>query len=209
MVMLLVGEGALAGKIFSFFMPEQKERTEIVEPHGGKGVSVVENDGNGILVVQQDGNTVSISQHVETNVSSSQGMTFKFLSLNVFTNTVKGETGEKGMNIIASFESKNMSSAYLYCMIRLYDADGEPVKCHTNGSKYRTQGGNVFTGGWCIPDTDSQTSEVTLFLPYSELPQIKGQTEYLLDASFLRYTTSTVYDVIYRSKPLVFNFTVW
>ncbi len=197
MVMLLVGEGALAGKIFSFFLPEQKERTEIVESHDGKGVSVVHNDGKSISVVQQDGN----------GASSSKGVTFKFLSLEVSPETVTGENGERGMNIVASFESTNMSSTYLYCMVRIYGADGEPVKCCNVGSKYRSRGGNVFTGDWCIPETDNQTSKVTLFLPYSELPQTKGQTEYLLDASFLRYTSSTEYDVIYRSEPLSFNYT--
>ena len=198
MVMLLVGEGALAGKIFSFFLPKQKERTEIVNTQDGKGVLVVRNDGNGISVVQQDGN----------GASSSKGETFRFLSLEVSPEIVTGENGERGMNIVASFESTNMSSTYLYCMVRIYDADGEPVKCHTNGSKYRSQEGNVFTGDWCIPETDNQTSEVTLFLPYSELPQTKGQTEYLLDASFLRYTSSTEFDVLYRSEPLSFTYTV-
>ena len=208
MLMLLVGEGALAGKIFSFFLAKQQERTEIVEPYGGRGVTVVQDAGNGISAVQQDGSVISMNQRIESNGSSGDGGALKFLSLEVSPETVTGVNGEKGGNIIVTFKSWNMSSTYLYCMVRIYDADGEPVKCHTNGSKYRSQEGNVFTGGWCIPETDNQTSEVTLFLPYSELPQTKGQTEYLLDASFLRYTSSTEFDVLYRSEPLSFTYTV-
>ena len=194
LVMLLIGEGALVGKIFHISLPEKHEQTEMITRSDGSSAAWTKD---------QDGN-ISIVQSVNGS-SSSQNATFNFLGLEIPPETVTSD-GEKGMNMVVSFSTENMINANLYCMIRFYDASGEPLKSHSS-SKYRSQNGNVFTGDWCVPTSNSQTSNITLFLPYSELPQTKGATEYLLDVSFLKYSSNTEFDVLYRSEPSSFTYT--
>jgi len=193
LVMLLIGEGALVGKLFHISLPEKHVQTEVVER------------GNGSTIITDADGNVSVVQTIN-GATDSEDATLQFLGLKILPETVTNENGEKGMNIAVSFNTENMMNTYLYCMIRVYDADGEPLRCKAN-IKHRSQNGNVITGDWSVPTSNKQSSKITLFLPYSELPQIKEETEYLLDVSFLKYSSKTEYEVLYRSDAFAFNYT--
>lgn len=182
LIMALFGETKLLYHWTKWLFGKDEPKQEYVENPGSSKVSAEES-----TIVYNNGSNVASIAVKKVNVDH-----------NIMNN------GLKCMKITVVYTSENMEGEYIYCMVRFYSNDGDPLKQKQFSEKYRSQNGNIFIGeGNTIPNNSCQSTAL-LYMPYDEL-QTDSDTDLLLDVSLLHYTSKTDYTVVDRTDPYSFS----
>lgn len=143
---------------------------------------VKEQDGEKLVIAYDENNSGSLrntffnvsagKKTCRVNVSqNSPKASARVTSINTVHNYMSG--GVKGMNITVYFTTIDCSGRQLSVNLYFYHKNGNALR-DTN-RKYYTSDGYVATGQSYTPYSNSTSSSVTLFMPYSELHLPSGR----------------------------------
>lgn len=143
---------------------------------------VKEQDGEKLVIAYDENNSGSLrntffnvsagKKTCRVNVSqNSPKASARVTSINTVHNYMSG--GVKGMNITVYFTTIDCSGRQLSVNLYFYHKNGNALR-DTN-RKYYTSDGYVATGQSYTPYSNSTSSSVTLFMPYSELHLASGR----------------------------------
>lgn len=143
---------------------------------------VKEQDGEKLVIAYDENNSGSLrntffnvsagNKTCRVNVSqNSPKASARVTSINTVHNYMSG--GVKGMNITVFFTTIDCSGRQLSVNLYFYHKNGNALR-DTN-RKYYTSDGYVATGQSYTPYSNSTSSSVTLFMPYSELHLASGR----------------------------------
>jgi hypothetical protein len=133
---------------------------------------------------------INITQGADNSVSA------EIISVTVDHN-VTDENGSTGMRIHVNFTTHNMENTTGYCQAQFFQSDDQTALTDDSGNEIGVQ--KEFNPNY----KDASFNDMTLFLPYSNLPSTEGSNDYCFDIVIVNSEGK----VITRKENTTFNLT--